>query len=818
MPSRYTLLRLILLSGALLCAGLIMITAAAYLYLTPTLPEARALQDVELQTPLRIYSKDGQLIGEFGEKRRSPISFQEVPKQAVNAFLAAEDDNFFHHRGVDFGGLLRAALQLIVSGDIQSGGSTITMQVAKNYFLTRERTFTRKFTEIFLALEIERQLSKGDILELYLNKIFLGHHAYGIEAAANVYYGKPIKELSLAQVAMIAGLPKAPSAYNPIANPSRARLRRNWILRRMRDLGYIADADYQTASLEPITARPHGAKLDLNAAYVAEMIRIEMLRRYGRSAYEDGYSVITSIDSRLQKAAQQAVLDGVTDYDLRHGYRGPEQQWPLPAELDADTLSDLSSQLNAIGSTGPWQPALILSIEEKSASALLASGEQVELNWEFGLSNIARYISEDRLSYKAETAAELLQIGDVVRLRRHPQNPEQWRLSQIPEIQAALISLDADNGSILSLVGGFNYQYSSFNRTTQAARQPGSNFKPFIYTAALDNGFTPASIINDAPIVFEDEKLGGTWRPDNDSGTFSGPMRIRKALYLSRNLVSIRLLQQLGIRSAIDYVERFGFDSQALPRDLSLALGSHSLPMIDIVTGYASFANGGYKIKPWVMERIIDRDGNTIYRANQPQVCDHCVELAENEQSLSPNHLEAESLDELLIREEPIQTLKKAPRILSEQTAFLIDDMLQDVVKKGTGRKARVLNRSDAAGKTGTTNGPTDAWFSGYSSGVVTSSWAGFDDNKKLGRREYGGSVALPIWIDYMQVALQGREERHLPQPPGIVSVRIDPDSGELARPGQSNAIFEYFRSEDAPNRNTYHSDEEEQQNPYDIF
>ncbi|MBD2857969.1 penicillin-binding protein 1A [Spongiibacter sp. KMU-158] len=822
MLNRFAFLRPLLLIGALAVAGLVMITAAAFLYIDPQLPKAEALRDVELQTPLRIYSKDGQLIGEFGEKRRTPISIQEVPELAIKAFLAAEDDRFFQHRGVDPAGLLRAALQLITSGDIKSGGSTITMQVAKNYFLTRDKTFTRKFTEIFLAIEIERRLSKGDILELYLNKIFLGHHAYGIEAAAYVYYGKPIKELNLAQIAMIAGLPKAPSAYNPIANPSRARVRRNWILGRMLELDYIDDQQYQAALHEPITARAHGAKLDLNAAYVAEMIRIEMLRRYGQSAYEEGFTVITSIDSKLQKTAQQAVLDGVTEYDLRHGYRGPEQQWPLPETLDEESVIDFRSRLNAIGPIGPWLPALIISNTEKTATALLAGGEHITLDWEHSFEGMDRYISEDRVSYKAKNTEELVKPGDVVRLRRHPSANEQWRLSQLPEVQGALISLNADNGAILSLVGGYDYEKSSFNRATQAARQPGSNFKPFIYTAGLDNGFTPASIINDAPIVFEDEKLGGTWRPDNDSGTFSGPMRLRKALYLSRNLVSIRLLQQLGIRTAIDYVGRFGFDSSQLPLDLSLALGSHSLSMIDIVTGYATFANGGYKVKPWVMDRIIDRNGNTLYRANPAQVCDHCDALANNEQEFVPAHLEMESLDDLLnSEEEELLSLNQAPRILSEQTTFLIDSMLQDVVRKGTGRKALALNRSDAAGKTGTTNGPTDAWFSGYSSGVVTSTWAGFDDNKKLGRREYGGSVALPIWIDYMKVALEGRTERHLPQPQGVVSVKIDPDNGKLASPGQSNAIFEYFKTENAPeaqSRSGNYPGQESQESPYDIF
>jgi penicillin-binding protein 1A len=823
MPRKATkIIRTVLILAALAACGTAMIAAAAFLYIAPQLPEVEQLRDVQLQTPLRIYSRDGKLIGEFGEKRRSPVSIQEVPQRVINAFLAAEDDRFYQHRGVDLTSLLRAALQLITSGDIQTGGSTITMQVAKNYFLTQERTFTRKFTEIFLAIEIERSLNKGDILELYLNKIFLGNHAYGIEAAAHVYYGKPIKDLNLAQIAMIAGLPKAPSAYNPLANPSRARSRRNWILGRMKTLAFISEDEYQDAIHQPISARRFGAKLDLDAAYAAEMIRIEMLKRYGRAAYEDGYSVITTVDSRLQEAAKQAILNGVTEYDQRHGFRGPEHHWELPDQLDQDTQERFSDQLNAIGPVGPWHPALILDVQEQSATALLATGQQTTLDWEHSLSGISRYINEDRVTFDAESATELLKAGDVVRLRMTEGTPRHWRLSQLPDIQAALVSLDADNGAILGIVGGYDYQFSSFNRATQAERQPGSNFKPFIYTAALDNGFTPASIINDAPIVFDDPTLGGTWRPSNDSGTFNGPMRLRKALYLSRNLVSIRLLKQLGINTAIDYVERFGFDISKLPRDLSLALGSLSLPPLDVVTGYAVFANGGYKVSPWLMEKIIDRDGNTIYQANPAVVCRDCDNPKSDAAEQALEGFEAESLDDIISQQEDAPQLIQAPRVLSEEVTFLIDSMLQDVVRRGTGRKALVLERGDAAGKTGTTNGPTDAWFSGYSGGVVTSTWAGFDQNRKLGRREYGGSVALPIWIDYMRVALEGRPERHLTQPSGIVSVRIDPDTGKPAHAGQHNAIFEYFRSNNAPqglpDSGGGYDNTTSQDSPYEIF
>jgi penicillin-binding protein 1A len=807
MSSKTRYLRIFTGLTILACCGALMVFATAFLYISPKLPSIEALKDTQLQTPLRIFSADGKLLGEFGEKRRTPISIQEVPEIFINAFLAAEDDHFYTHRGVDISGLLRAASQLITSGSIQSGGSTITMQVAKNYFLSQERTFTRKFTEIFLAIEIERALSKGDILELYLNKIFLGNHAYGIEAAAQVYYGKPISELNLAQMAMIAGLPKAPSAYNPVANSSRAKVRRDWILGRMRSLDYISDNDYNDAMREPISAKAHGTKFDVDAPYVSEMVRLNMLKRFGRSAYEEGYTVITTVKADLQETANKSLVDGVIEYDTRHGYRGAERQWVLPAEIDPESRQDLSQKLEEIGKIGSWHPALVLDVAEKSASILLTGELQTTLQWEHGLAKTVRYISEDRVSHAAESASELLKAGDVIRVKMSNTSPRHWELSQLPKVQSALVSLDADSGAILSLVGGYNYQRSAFNRVTQAERQPGSNFKPFIYTAALDNGFTPATIINDAPIVFDDEALGSTWRPSNDNGRFNGPMRLRQALYLSRNLVSIRVLRDLGIRKAINYVGRFGFDPSKLPRDLSLALGSHSLTPLDIVTGYAVFANGGYKISPYLIDRIIDRDGNTIYRADPETVCRSCIE---DDSAQALRSVEADTLDDIISAGDDALQPRLAKRVLNEEVAFLIDSILQDVITRGTGRKALVLERGDAAGKTGTTNGPTDAWFSGYSGGIVTSTWVGFDQNLNLGRREYGGSVALPIWIDYMREALKDRPEYKLKQPDSIISVRIDPDSGSLAHPGQSNAIFEYFRTDNAPSE-----DPNQATNPY---
>ncbi len=813
------LLKFAIKLGLLTAAGGIMVLAATYLYLAPNLPKAETLREIQLQTPLRIYSRDGLLIGEFGEQRRKPLQIDQVPAHIINAFLAAEDDRFYRHHGVDVTGLVRAAMQLVASGRIQTGGSTITMQVAKNYFLTTERTFSRKLNEIFLALSIERELTKNDILELYVNKIFLGHQAYGIEAAANVYYGTTIAELTLAQQAMIAGLPKAPSAFNPISNPRRARERRDWILGRMLKLKKISAEQYETAVKSPITASYHRAQMGADAAYMAELARQFAIDRYGRNAYSEGYSVYTTVDSRLQMAATTAVRDGVLEYDQRHGYRGPELSLTLPAGAPDDDIQSWAEKVSESKVIAIWQPALVFEVQDKSFAALLRDGSKVSVGWEQGLSTARPYVSVDARGAAPKNASDVVQRGDIVRLI---QKEEKWYLSQVANLQAALVSLEADTGDVLALVGGFDYGVSSFNRITQAERQPGSNFKPFVYTAALANGFTPATIINDAPIVFADDALETIWRPTNDSGKFDGPMRLRKALYKSRNLVSIRLLRQLGFNNAINYAKNFGFDSSKLPKDLSLALGSHSMTPLEVVTGYAVFANGGFAVTPRYIDRIEDRSGEVLFATTPAIVCRNCnadtadimagaagnssagtTALAEPADSQKP--AATASTENAADQEETAAPpyVPPAPvaaaRVIDEKVHYLIDSMLQDVITRGTGKKAGVLQRADAAGKTGTTNGPTDAWFSGYSGGIVTTAWAGFDNNDILGQREYGGSVAQPIWIDYMAVALQNRPERHFPTPEGVVTVRIDPDTGLLARPNDPDAIFEVFTADTAP-------------------
>ncbi len=760
---------------AVLVCGAAMVAAGVYLYLSPKLPAVDSLKDIQLQIPLRVFSSDGVLIGEFGEKKRTPVTYEQVPANLIHAILAAEDDTFLEHHGVDLKGLLRATGELASTGSIRSGGSTITMQVAKNYFLSRERTFTRKFTEIMLALQIDQKLSKEEILELYFNKIYLGNRAYGIGAAAQVYYGKRIDQLDLAQLAMIAGLPKAPSSFNPLVNPARALERRNWILSRMNKLGYIDAEELELAQSAPITAILHSDKLELSAPWVAEMARAQMVRRYGSDAYTNGYRVYTTVDSKLQARANQATLRGLLAYDKRHGYRGPEARLPLAKEQgETPPLADWQAALAELPMVGEQHAAVVTSVNERSISVLLANGDTVALAWDAGLSEARARVNEDSLGKAPQSAGDLHAVGDVIRINQHE---GKWRLGQVPEAQGALVSLRPDDGAVLAMVGGLDFKQSKFNRVIQAKRQPGSNFKPFLYAAALQNGFTAASIINDAPVVFEDDRLEATWRPVNASGRFYGPTRLRKALYLSRNLVSIRLLRSIGVQPAVDYVTRFGFKSSVLPKDLSLALGTLTVSPMELVRAYAVLANGGFLVKPYVVAEIQDIEGNTLFSAKPAIACDNC-----------DRPREADDSDIVL-----------AKRVMDPRTHYLMNSMLKDVITRGTATKARELGRADLAGKTGTTNGPTDAWFSGYNRDIVTTVWLGFDQNEYLGRKEYGGTAALPIWMDYMGFALNGKPLREWEQPNGMTMVRIDPLSGLLARPGQEDAIFEIFRTELAP-------------------
>ncbi|OZG71433.1 peptidase [Hahella sp. CCB-MM4] len=765
-------------------AGGLLVATSFYLVLSPHLPEVEQLRTVQLQTPLRIYTRDQRLVAEFGEKRRSPINIQDAPKNLLNAFMAAEDSRFYEHGGVDIKGLVRASVQLVSTGSIQSGGSTITMQVAKNFFLSQERTFSRKFNEILLALKIEQELEKDEILELYLNKIYLGNRAYGVEAAANVYYGKSIRELTLAESAMIAGLPKAPSRYNPLASPDRALIRRNWILDRMLELNMISQNDHQFAKSTPITANYHGTQPEVEAPYIAEMARQEIVDSYGVDAYTDGLQVVLTIDSKLQNTADAALKKGILDYSRRHGYKGPVAR---PGEAALEDMETTLKQLEDLPSAKGLYPGVVSKIEDKSLFVTTKDNNIVEIQWE-GLRWSNPFYDVNSQGQRPKNASEVAELGDIVYISL---DDEGYKMAQMPDVQGALVSLTPEDGAILALVGGFDFYLSKFNRATQARRQPGSNFKPFVYLSALENGATASTIINDAPVVFEDSQLEASWRPQNSSGKFYGPTRLRRALYLSRNLVSIRLVQKIGINNIVNGVEQVGFDSRRIPKDLSIALGSAAFTPLEIASGYAALANGGHRVKPYLISKIIDHEGQVVFSADPEIACRDCMQTAS---ASTTNQDEPTPLDDAATQQPKI-----APLIADPRSVYILNSILQDVIRQGTGTKARVLGRNDLSGKTGTTNDQVDAWFSGYNGNIETTVWVGFDQPDTLGRREYGSRAALPIWIDYMRTALEDMPEAPMKQPPGIVTVKIDPDTGERATPGQENAIFEIFTEESAP-------------------
>ena len=768
----------------------------SYIYITPRLPPIEALRDIRLQVPLRVYSKDHKLIAEFGKMKRTPLRYDQIPEKMIQAILAAEDDRFFVHPGVDYHGIIRAVINLALTGKKSQGGSTITMQVARNFFLSREKTYLRKLSEIFLSLKIERELSKEDILELYLNKIYLGNRAYGIAAAAQIYYGKTIDELSIAELAMLASLPKAPSTLNPIANPERAMVRRNYILSRMNQLGFIDNATLETAQNEPDKAQPHGLTIEVSAPYVAEMVRDHMVSLFGDEAYTGGYSVITTIEPDRQRDANAALRKDLFDYDRRHGYRGIIQHVELADLANRPNWLDIFSDIKM---PADLQAALVLSVSDKEAMVVLADEQVVTIPWD-GLSWARRYIGENAMGPKPERADEIINAGDIIYVRKEGND---WALSQIPGIEGALVSLRPDDGSIMALTGGLDFYYSKFNRATQAARQPGSSFKPFIYSAALNKGFTAASIVNDAPVVFDDPGLERAWRPENYSGKFFGPTRLRVGLVHSRNLISIRLLRAIGIDYTLDYVSRFGIPTADLPRDLSLALGSGALTPIQMAGGYAVFANGGYRVTPHLIERIEDVNGTVIPQAPNPVVCPECDLPETDPDATAPSNTPPTGNEPTTIDNQPVDLpdFVAAKRVVPVENIYLMTSMMRDVIQYGTGRRARQLKRSDIAGKTGTTNDQRDAWFAGFNPDIVTITWVGFDKVHSLGNYETGSRAALPMWIDYMSHALHGVPIRALKRPPGMVSVRIDPETGLLTDANHKGAIFETFRSEYVPQR-----------------
>jgi penicillin-binding protein 1A len=771
---------LLALTGLLIA---ILSVGALYVYLEPKLPAVDTLREVRLQVPARIYTREGKLISEFGEMRRIPVQYHELPSQLIHAFLAAEDDRFFEHPGVDYQGLARAALHVLKTGSKGPGGSTITMQVARNFFLSSEKTYLRKINEIMLSLKIERDLSKEEILELYLNRIFLGHRAYGIGAAAQVYYGKTVGELDLAQMAMLAGLPKAPSTMNPVTNPSRSKERRGYVLRRMLEQGFITQDDYNAAIHTPLTAKIHALSADVSAPWFAEMVRSDVMNLsvtdrsppIGEGLYTHGYEITTTLDAELQAAANLALRNALLDYDRRHGYRGPEAQLTLASPINYSQLDDHLAKLDAPGNLTPGIVTHI-DTDQQIATVYLGKTQEARLTLE-NVSWARKHINVNVLGPAIKSIADVLKRGDQIRLEKLPDS-EQWQLAQIPSVEGALIAIHPKTGEILALSGGFDFTLSKFNRVTQAKRQAGSALKPFIYSVALEQGYTAASVINDAPVVFDDPALENTWRPENYSGRFYGPTRLREALIHSRNLVSIRLLQALGIRQGIKGLTHFGFNPEDLPKDLSLALGSASITPLELTLAYSVFANGGYRVEPAFLSTIVDATTNTLlWKAPRTQLCDDACDSPSRPATLSSDDAPP----------------KMAPRTLSPQVAYIMNSMMQDVIQRGTARRATSLGRSDIAGKTGTTNDVRDAWFAGYHPDLAVTAWIGFDQSESLGRSETGGRSALPMWVDFMKVALPRLPKTDPPPPPGIVSLRINRSTGIQTLPEDPEAMFEIF-------------------------
>ncbi|MCB5186004.1 penicillin-binding protein 1A [Methylobacillus gramineus] len=724
--------------------------AATLIY--PELPSLEALTDYKPKVPMRVYSEEGQLIGEFGEERRAFISIDAVPKKLKEAILAAEDERFYKHGGVDTLGILRAAISNVTSGSFKEGASTITMQVARNFFLSSEKTATRKLSEALLSIKIEHSLTKDQILELYINQIYLGQRSYGFAAASQVYYGKPLDQLSVAEVAMLAGLPKAPSRYNPFANPKRAEARQHYVLRRMKDLHFIEDKQYQAALEEPHRFRKSRKMRDLSADYVAEIVRQAMYERYKDDIYSSGLKIYTTIRKSNQEAANRAVLQGIIDYDRRHGYRGPEKL-VKPGNVPANGSSWLDSALDDIEEFQGMMPAVVTQASAKTVSVYAKNGINLDISGE-GLALVQKLLSEK------DPAKRSIKPGAVVRIMRQGEN---WHIVQLPQVESGLVSIDPENGAVRALVGGFDFNRNKFNHVTQAWRQPGSSFKPFIYSASLEKGFTPASMIEDEPISISARETGSgsAWEPKNYDRKYDGPMRMRTALTKSKNMVSIRILEGIGVNYAQDYITRFGFSPKDHPPYLAMALGSGSVTAWQMAGAYSVLANGGYRVKPYIIAKIVDSRGNVLEQS-KPQLAG-----------------------------------KDAPRVIDGRNAFIMTSMLQDVVRIGTATRARQLGRSDLAGKTGTTNNQIDAWFAGYNPKQVAIVWIGFDKPKSLGSVETGGKAALPIWIDYMSSALRGIPDVPLEVPTGVTPILIDPATGMRAT--GEHSMIEYFYHEFPP-------------------
>lgn len=805
-PRLRRILRWTLLTFAVLVLAGAVVAGVLYARISSGLPDVETLRDVELQEPMYVHASDGSLIAVFGEMRRYPVGIDEVPERFKQAFIAIEDSSFYEHHGVDFKGVARAVWLLLTTDDERvPGGSTITQQVARQFFLSTEYSYTRKAAEMLLAFRMERELSKDEIFELYLNNSFFGNRAYGVAAAAEFYYGKKLDELDLDEMAALAGTPKFPSSANPLSNPARSKVRRDYILERMEMLGFISPAERATAQATAMHASPHEPPIQLYAPYIAEMVRQEMVERYGAEALTRGYRVTTTIDADMQRAANTAVRNGLVTYDRRHGWRGAEQQFELGEDEGAE---EASARLRGIPTQVDMVPAIVLETRDGAATVVLPSGRQVELGSEDGWGN--------------RSPGSLLERGDMVRVYRDTDGEDEagegdadatprYRLTQIPAAQTALVTMEARTGALRALNGGFSFAGSKFNRATQAKRQPGSSYKPFLYAAALEKGYHPASVVMDAPVVFQD-RAGNIWRPQNDDGKFIGPMRLREALVRSRNLVSVRMLDTIGVEYARNYISHFGFEKDSIPPNLSMSLGTASLTPLSIARGYAAFANGGFRVEPWLIDEVRDRDGVVIFKEEPVVACRECSGQAGSPVAAQPDNTvggfnfgpttpppapEAADADAEAPRQ--VQTLpagaELAPRAIDPRVAWQIHSILKDVVKRGTGRQALSLEREDVGGKTGSTNEHRDAWFSGFGGGLVTTVWVGRDDFTSLGRGEYGGRAALPVWIELMEAALEDRPLTDDTPPEGMVRVSVAANGSLL--PEGSGGIQEWVKVED---------------------
>ena len=798
-----------------LTLGVLGAVAAGILYtaVASRLPDVEALRDIEMQEPMYVYAKDGRLIALFGETRRYPVQIEDVPERLKQAFLATEDARFYEHGGIDYRGVGRALWLLATTNDRRvPGGSTITQQVARQFFLSSEYSFTRKFAEMLLARKMEQNLTKDEIFELYLNKSFFGNRAYGVAAAAEFYYGKSLDALDLDEMASLAAIPKFPSSGNPLSNPERAKERRDvYVLARMQDLGFISAQEAAAARAVDMHATPHERPIEVFAPYVAEMVRLEMVARYGGDVLTRGYHVTTTIDPTMQAAAELAIRSGLSTYDRRHGWVKPDETYELAADEDAATTA---RRLRGTPPQGGLLPAIVVRSGDGTADVVLADGATVTLD-----------AASSR--WTGRSPAALLSRGDLTRVRRietaakvaadadpadAPPPTVTWQLDQLPRAQATLVSMEPDNGAVRALIGGFSFAGSNFNRATQSRRQPGSSFKPFVFAAAFEKGFNPASIVLDAPVLFR-MRHGQDWRPQNSDGKFVGPMRLREALVQSRNLVAVRLLDAIGVDYARRYISHFGFEESQLPPNLSIALGTPSLTPLDVTRGYAVFANGGFRVTPWFIDEVKDREGAVIFKENAPQACRGCGTGGAPGQSSAPSHVVdgfnfGPAAVERTVTEAPETPAPApepradgaapvmAPRAIDERVAYQMISMMRDVVRRGTGTAARVLERQDVGGKTGSTNEHRDAWFSGFGGNLATSVWVGRDDNRSLGFREYGGRAALPIWIDFMRVALDGVPEATNEPPEGMVRVAVTA-GGRLLPTAAEGGIIEYVKAED---------------------